>query len=71
MRSAKTVVISRGPWPDGGKADAVEALFDDGTELVIHFGVEQVDRLLPNTDAGQPAAGGIRLSLGRHDRSFP
>jgi hypothetical protein len=51
MQTARTVVVSRGPWPAGGKVDAVEVLFDDGTEtpFVIHIGTEQVDlRFLKN-----------------------
>jgi hypothetical protein len=57
MRTAKSVVVSRGPWPDGRKADAIEILFDDGSDshFVMHFGTEQVDRLLPDTDAGKCA----------------
>jgi hypothetical protein len=56
MRTARNVVISRGPWPGGGKADAIEVLFDDGTDspLAIHIGTEQVDQLPLDSDAGKP-----------------
>jgi hypothetical protein len=32
MRSAQYVVLSRGPWPNAGLPDAVEFLFEDGTD---------------------------------------
>jgi hypothetical protein len=55
MRSARKVIVSRGPWPAAGKSDAIEVLFDDGSEnpYALHFGTEQVDRLL--ADAGREA----------------
>jgi hypothetical protein len=34
MATAGNVIVSRGPWPDGGKADAIELLFDDVGQLV-------------------------------------
>jgi len=54
MRSAKHVICSRGPWPAGGKQDAMELLFDDGTDspFSLHVGPESVD-LFP----GEPEAG--------------
>ena len=30
MRTARHVVLSRGPWPEVGAPEAVELLFDDG-----------------------------------------
>lgn len=32
MRTAKVVIVSRGPWPVAGIDEAVEFLFDDGTD---------------------------------------
>jgi hypothetical protein len=56
MATARNAIVSRGPWPGGGKADAVEIMFDDGSDnpFVIHAGVEQVDRLPLDSDAGKP-----------------
>jgi hypothetical protein len=53
MVTAKTVVVSRGPWPEQHKDEAIEVLFDDGTSspYAIHIGAEQVDRLPLDTDA--------------------
>lgn len=55
MATATTVVISRGPWPDQQRDDAIELLFDDGSSspYALHLAVAQVDRLPLNADAGQ------------------
>lgn len=54
LRGAKYVVISRGPWPETGKQDALEIMFEDGSDspFCFHIGSEQGDRLLPITDQG-------------------
>jgi hypothetical protein len=54
MRTAKEVVISRGPWPDAGKQDAVEILFDDHTEnpFAINTSIEQWERIPPDNEQG-------------------
>lgn len=46
MRSAKYVICSRGPGPQGRKDDAMELLFEDGTDspFSLHVGPESVDR---------------------------
>lgn len=48
LRTAKHCVLSRGPWPDEGLFDAVEILFDDGTDdpFAIHLSPESF-ALLP------------------------
>lgn len=53
MRTAKYVICSRGPWPDQGREDAMELLFDDETDspFSLHVGPESVD-LFP----GDPGA---------------
>jgi hypothetical protein len=55
-RSAREVIISRGPWPGAGKSDALEILFEDDTDnpYAIHLVVEQVDRLPLPTDMDVP-----------------
>lgn len=55
MRSAREVVVSRGPWPEQGRDDALELLFDDGSTapFSLHMGLEQVDRLPLDSDAGK------------------
>ena len=51
-RLAHEVIVSRGPWPDQGRADALEILFWDDTSspYAIHIGAGQTDRLPPDTD---------------------
>ena len=53
MRTAREVIISRGPWPDQHRADAFELLFDDGSSspFVLHLDSRQVDRLPADRDA--------------------
>src|SRR3990167_2306796 len=55
MRTAKEVVISRGPWPAERRDDALELLFDDGSAspFALHIGVEQIDRLPSAQDDGR------------------
>lgn len=55
LRTGKSVVISRGPWPWAGLADALEILFDDGTEtpFALHLSPESFDRLPLDSDAGR------------------
>lgn len=59
MKTAKVVIISRGPWPAQGKSDALELLFEDETDspYMMHISAEQVDRMPRDTDRdrhGQP-----------------
>lgn len=54
MRSAECVVVSRGPWPQAGKTEALELLFEDRSDspFTIHLGAEQTDRLIPDFQQG-------------------
>ncbi len=54
MRSAKYVVVSRGPWTDQGGREAIELLFEDGSDdpFCLHLVIEQTDRRIPETDQG-------------------
>lgn len=55
METGKLVILSRGPWPEGRKKEAIEILFEDYSEASysMHLGSEQVDRLLPPSDNGK------------------
>lgn len=48
MRASTRIVLSRGPWPAMGLPEAVELLFDDGTDApyALHLSPESFD-LLP------------------------
>ena len=60
MREAGEVIISRGPWTDQANRDALELLWEDGSEtpFVITLLAEQCDRVLPATNQG----GGFRVT---------
>lgn len=55
FETATDVILSRGPWPDGGQRTALELLFDDGSDdpYSIHLGENQVDRWPLPEDAGR------------------
>lgn len=58
-KTATEVIISRGPWPEQGRQDAIEILFEDRSDspYAIHLSSEQVDRLPLDQDQdirGQP-----------------
>jgi hypothetical protein len=55
MRTARECVVSRGPWPGAGLADALEILFDDASAdpFALHLQVESFDRVPPDSDAGR------------------
>ena len=55
METATEVLVSRGPWPEQGRNDAIEVLFDDGSQspFALLCGMEQVDRLPLDADAGR------------------
>jgi hypothetical protein len=54
MLTGKLAVISRGAWPAGQKADAIEIMFDDDSNapFSIHLAVEQCSQMLPDYDIG-------------------
>lgn len=55
MKASKECVVSRGPWPMQGLADAVEILFDDRTDnpFSLHLSIPSFDRLPLDTDQGK------------------
>jgi hypothetical protein len=61
MRASQYVVLSRGPWPAQGLPEAVELLFEDGSDspFALHLAPESFD-LLP---AEPPAGRGWVLSV--------
>ena len=54
MKTGRFVIISRGPWADQGGREALELLFEDGsdTPFSMHLVAEQCDRLIPDTEQG-------------------
>lgn len=54
MRTARYVIVSRGPWCEQGGRDALELLFEDGSDspYCLHLVAEQTDRLLPEDNQG-------------------
>jgi hypothetical protein len=61
VRSAKYVIVSRGPWTDQGGRDAIELLFEDGSDepYCIHLAMEQCDRAISESEQG----GGFVIAL--------
>jgi hypothetical protein len=49
MLTGSVAVISRGPWPAGQKADAIEIMFEDDSDspFCMHLSVEQCSQMLP------------------------
>ncbi len=54
FRTAKYIILSRGPWPEQGRLDGLELLFEDGTDspFCLHLSIEQTDRLLSDKEQG-------------------
>lgn len=51
---AREVIVSRGPWADQGGREALELLWEDGSDapFAIHLVTEQTDRLVPAEQQG-------------------
>jgi len=54
FKTGKKIIISRGPWPDQGREDGFEILFDDysNNPYCIHVGVDQWDMVPKKYSAG-------------------
>jgi hypothetical protein len=54
MKGAREVIVSRGPWTDQGGRDALELLWEDGSDnpFCLHLSAEQCDRLIPEAQQG-------------------
>jgi len=56
MRTAREVIVSRGPWPKMGRHDAVELMFEDDSDepYALHLSTESFDRLPLPADRDRP-----------------
>lgn len=47
MRTGREVIVTRGPWPEQGQKDAVELLWEDGTDapFAVHLSAPQCREL--------------------------
>lgn len=78
-RAATEVIFSRGPWPEKGRAEALEVMFEDSTDApyTLHVGQEQWDVLLKPEEEGAPlraliyTAGGLQRELPARYRRVP
>lgn len=52
MAVADEVIVTRGAWPNAGKHDALELMFEDHSDnpYCIHMGSEQTDRMPADSD---------------------
>ncbi len=52
VHNATEVIVTRGPWPEHGRSDGLEIMFEDGTDnpYALHLGTESIDRLPADTD---------------------
>lgn len=55
MQTSRYVVLSRGPWPKEGLAEAVELLFEDGTDspFALHLSPSSFDLLPAEPESGK------------------
>lgn len=55
LDTGRHAVVSRGPWPAEGLADALEVMLDDGSDnpFALHLSPESLDRLPLDEDAGK------------------
>jgi hypothetical protein len=56
IKSGKVALVTRGPWPEMGKHDALELLFEDYSDspFILHIVAEQVDRMPLDSDRDRP-----------------
>ena len=61
LKGAREVIVSRGPWVEQGGREALELLWEDGSDepFSVHLVAEQCDRLIPETQQG----GGFTVSV--------
>lgn len=54
-RSSRHVILSRGPWPQAGLSEAVELLFEDGTDspFSLHLSPSSFDGLPAEPEPGR------------------
>ncbi len=53
IKTGKKIILSRGAWPEQGRDDSFEILFDDYSDnpFVLHVGTEQWD-MIPKKEKG-------------------
>lgn len=70
LRGAKEVIISRGPWTDHGGRDALEILWEDGSDapFCVHLVAEQCDQMIPDTDQDKEFAVAVWTRGGMKER---
>ena len=56
MQTAREVIVSRGAWPEAGKLEAIEIMFEDDSDspYCLHLGSEQLDQLPLDADRDRP-----------------
>ena len=59
-KTAREVVVSKGPWPAQGREEAIEIMFEDNSDspYALNMGIQQLDRMPTPADrdrSGQPA----------------
>ena len=56
MKTGKVVLVTRGAWPEAGKQDALELLFEDYSDspFCLIIGSDQVDRMPMDKDQDRP-----------------
>ena len=66
--TGKEVIVSRGPWPDQNRSDALELLFEDGSQnpYCLHLVPQQCDRLPGAKDTGKQWLFSVWSRTGKH-----
>ncbi len=56
LKTGQVVLVTRGPWPEMGRHDALELLFEDYSDnpFCLHIVPEQVDRMPLDSDRDRP-----------------
>src|SRR4030042_411330 len=67
MLTASEVIVSRGPWPEHGKHDALELLFEDYSDspYSLHITSDQVDRTPPGAARPQTFVFAVWVQTGQ------
>ncbi len=68
LSTGREIIISRGPWPEQRKKDALELLFEDDSDnpFSLHILPEQCDRLPEKKDAGKRWLFSVWSRTGKH-----
>ena len=68
ISAADSVIISQGPWHEAGVDNALEVLWEDGTDspLALYIQDEACDRILTAGDAGREFPFSVWTREGKH-----